>query len=62
MKRGAGGPERTDAKPKGSELKCRFHVGSKHMSFDRLEKFDSDSIWGFEKICKIADEIKDPED
>jgi hypothetical protein len=44
--------------PKGSELRCRLSVGKKGMSFDRLEKFGEDSIWGFLTLCQIADEVE----
>ena len=30
--------------------------GEQGMSFDRLEKFGEDSIWGFLTLCAIADE------
>lgn len=43
--------------PKGSELRCRLSVGSKSMSFDRLEKFGEDSIWGFLILCKLEEEL-----
>merc|ERR1719162_764673 len=44
--------------PKGSELRCRLSVGRKSMSFDRLEKFGEDSIWGFLTLCKLRDELE----
>jgi len=44
--------------PKGSELRCRLSVGKKSMSFDRLEKFGEDSIWGFLTLCKLRDELE----
>mmetsp|Transcript_118418 Transcript_118418/g.264730 ORF Transcript_118418/g.264730 Transcript_118418/m.264730 type:complete len:1030 (-) Transcript_118418:556-3645(-) len=44
--------------PKGSELRCRLSVGKKSMSFDRLEKFGEDSIWGFLTLCKLHDELE----
>mmetsp|Transcript_16051 Transcript_16051/g.37861 ORF Transcript_16051/g.37861 Transcript_16051/m.37861 type:complete len:1051 (-) Transcript_16051:49-3201(-) len=44
--------------PKGSELRCRLSVGKKSMSFDRLEKFGEDSIWGFLTVCKLQDELE----
>lgn len=44
--------------PKGSELRCRLSVGKKSMSFDRLEKFGEDSIWGFLTLCKLQDELE----
>jgi len=47
--------------PKGSELRCRLSVGKKGMSFDRLEKFGEDSIWGFLTLCAIADEVENDE-
>jgi hypothetical protein len=47
--------------PKGSELRCRLSVGKKGMSFDRLEKFGEDSIWGFLTLCAIADEVETDE-
>ena len=28
------------------------------MSFDRLEKFGEDSIWGFLTICRLQDELE----
>lgn len=44
--------------PKGSELRCRLSVGRKSMSFDRLEKFGEDSIWGFLTLCKLREELE----
>lgn len=44
--------------PKGSELRCRLSVGKKSMSFDRLEKFGEDSIWGFLTLCRLQDELE----
>ena len=29
------------------------------MSFDRLENFGDDSIWGFLTLCSLADEVVD---
>lgn len=48
--------------PKGSELRCRLSVGKKSMSFDRLEKFGEDSIWGFLTLCKLQDELEQDQD
>merc|ERR1719482_734600 len=45
--------------PKGAELRCRLSVGKKSMSFDRLENFGDDSIWGFLTLCSLADEVVD---
>eukprot|EP00397_Hematodinium_sp_SG-2012_P002634 GEMP01002642.1.p1 GENE.GEMP01002642.1~~GEMP01002642.1.p1 ORF type:complete len:1136 (+),score=263.71 GEMP01002642.1:180-3587(+) len=47
--------------PKGSEIRCRLSVGRKSMSFDRIEKFGEDSIWGFLTLCKISDEVDNDE-
>merc|ERR1719515_337868 len=44
--------------PKVSELRCRLSVGKKGMSFDRLEKFGEDSIWGFLTLCKLKEELE----
>eukprot|EP00392_Amoebophrya_sp_AT5.2_P011956 g12046.t1 len=43
--------------PLHAELRCKFGVGSRKMSFDRLEKFGDESIWGFLSACKISDEV-----
>ena len=31
------------------------------MSFDRVERFSADSIWGFLAVCKAEEEIVDGE-
>ena len=43
--------------------KClhRGEVGQKSMSFDRVERFSADSIWGFLAVCKAEEEIVDGE-
>ncbi|CAD7940117.1 unnamed protein product [Amoebophrya sp. A25] len=41
-----------------SELRCRFQLGNRKMTFERMEKFDQESIWGFLAACKVQDEMK----
>merc|ERR1719171_2599775 len=43
--------------PDGTEMRARLSVGQKSMSFDRIEQFCADSIWGFLAVCKAVDEI-----
>jgi len=47
--------------PDGTEMRARLSVGQKSMSFDRVERFSADSIWGFLAVCKAEEEIVDGE-
>lgn len=42
-------------------MRARLSLGNKSMSFDRVERFSADSIWGFLAVCKAEEEIADGE-